>query len=1069
MSEESVVENEKDTGPEAKDKGVRKLKQKRWVKICGGLLAAVVLLLLLLPVGAKYYLVDWLEKNGAESATIKNLRYNPFVGKLMVGGVAVQQEGRSTLQNSRMVVDLGLTSLFSRDIRLEKAEYQDLSLELEQYADGRWRFGSYTMAVSTEAETEEPEKEPAKPWFFHADQVVINNCTFHLKSPELDLALHIEQAELNNLSTRPDQPAGTFTFKGKLNEGPISLQLNSITLVPELRVEGELSVDGFKLGELAKLLADVLPTFAGELGLKGQLLLTSGEGGLLAEYDGAVNLQKLDVATGELKTAAEGLSWNGKLHYGAAKQQSTAIETDGLFSVRGFTLQLPDSGLMTEEAAIDLSGKTIVSLGDSVSVKNDGSLKVEGIELVLPPYNIVEQSLSWQGTVQFDAASSTQGQAVSAEGLLELGGFQVGGEEESELFALGGKMVSWQGALGFKQQGEAKGRSLSLDGTLNGGELLTTLAEPQLRLGQGKVAVTTKTTIRLGENLDIKGTTSLNLNDFTFFEGKNESPTVAFSRLNIAEVSGQGGKVVGMKELLTEGLRASVAGTFPLEIDIPELSLSEVATADLASFSAATFSLKKPLIKGLHNQKELVRLDELKVEKITFNEAAEVGINKVLLQNLAFLASGATTGPKSAASFSKAELTKVSWSQEAGFAGDTLQLTDLLADVVRDEDGNINISKQLAEMQAESSAEVAEAPAKAEEAQAPPAPFKLNKVVVAGKSALSFEDYTLKVPYKTDLAISKLEVTSLDSRQADKKTELFLQGQLEKRAPIEVSGHLFPFKAKPGVDMQLGLKNYPLSSLSAYTVQSVGTALASGQLQLNSKVVLAEDKLDMSNDILLKKLETETISPELAAELNNQLPISLDAALSILRDSDKNISLKIPLSGPVSELKVGVADVMITALGKAILPAASGYLMYALGPYGALAYVGMKVGEKVLQVSLPPVIFVQQEIVLTKEHNDYLQRVGKILQDRPDADVQICPQVGSWELLTKDELAALTGDSVEVVEEQKEPLLELGQQRAKAVQQALADDYGIELNRLLICDTKIKPEKKMKPAVLLQL
>jgi hypothetical protein len=294
-------------------------------------------------------------------------------------------------------------------------------------------------------------------------------------------------------------------------------------------------------------------------------------------------------------------------------------------------------------------------------------------------------------------------------------------------------------------------------------------------------------------------------------------------------------------------------------------------------------------------------------------------------------------------------------------------------------------------------------------------------------------------------------------------------GEFANRSPVEANGHFSPFKDKPAVDMQLELKNYPLSKLSPYTVQSVGTALASGQLQLKSSLVLADDKLDMDNAILLKKLETKTISPELAAELNNQLPISLDAALSLLRDNQGDIKLNVPLNGPVNELDVGISDVLITALSKAIVPAASGYLMYALGPYGALAYVGMKVGEQMLQVDLPPVVFVQQEANLTDEHVKYLERIGKILQDRPETDIQICPKVASWEFLSEQEKTAIPGDNIAVDENNQDELLELGQQRAEAVQSLLENDYGITQNRLLICDTKVDTKRNAVPAVLLHL
>jgi hypothetical protein len=224
----------------------------------------------------------------------------------------------------------------------------------------------------------------------------------------------------------------------------------------------------------------------------------------------------------------------------------------------------------------------------------------------------------------------------------------------------------------------------------------------------------------------------------------------------------------------------------------------------------------------------------------------------------------------------------------------------------------------------------------------------------------------------------------------------------------------------------------------------------------------------MNNALLLKKLKTKTISPELAAELNNQLPIPLDSALSLLRDSDENIKLDVPLSGPVDKLNVGISDVLVTALSKAIVPAASGYLMYALGPYGALAYVGMKVGENLLEIKFPPVVFAQQEVTLTPKHVDYLQRIGKILQDRPDGDLQICPTVASWEFMSEEEKAAVQGNVIGVAEGQEKQLKELGQQRAKAVQSYLVKDHGIAVGRLLICTTKIDPKKDAVPGVLLE-
>ena len=95
---------------------------KRWVKISATVAAVVCFLLLLLPFGAKYYLVQWLENNGADSAVIEKLRYNPFIGSDTIGGFDVHDNKQPRLHHSSLVLDFGLISLFSRDFRLQRAE-----------------------------------------------------------------------------------------------------------------------------------------------------------------------------------------------------------------------------------------------------------------------------------------------------------------------------------------------------------------------------------------------------------------------------------------------------------------------------------------------------------------------------------------------------------------------------------------------------------------------------------------------------------------------------------------------------------------------------------------------------------------------------------------------------------------------------------------------------------------------------------------------------------------------------------------------------------------------------------
>ena len=143
-----------------------------------------------------------------------------------------------------------------------------------------------------------------------------------------------------------------------------------------------------------------------------------------------------------------------------------------------------------------------------------------------------------------------------------------------------------------------------------------------------------------------------------------------------------------------------------------------------------------------------------------------------------------------------------------------------------------------------------------------------------------------------------------------------------------------------------------------------------------------------------------------------------------------------------------------------------------------------------LEVSLPPVVYEAGEITVPDGQDDYLSRVAKILSERPGTDLQICPLVVRNELeksVQEEQISAAVEENAAnqpaVPQEQEtaanpdsaepavsdEQLLQLGQQRAEALQQYLAEKHGVEKTRLLVCETTIATDKSAQPSVLLQL
>ncbi|MFH0782672.1 MAG: DUF748 domain-containing protein [Pseudomonadota bacterium] len=1043
----------------------------RRIKIIGAILLAAALLLIFLPIGANFFLTHWLEKNGADSATIQRLRFNPFLGRLVMEGVDVVSGGKQLLHNSTMVVEFGLASLRHHDIHLEIAEYRELSIDIEQYPDGRWRFGTYTTAPTTGAPEKEPEKpqEDAVAWGFLADRVVLTACQLHLKTPVLDSQIVIEQAELVRFTTREGQPAASLTLHGLFNDSRVDIQLENLQLFPDLKINGTVKLSGGNLAVAAGFVKDVLPSFAGGVGVSGKIVLTENPGkGIAVEYDGTIDVGGVEIGNETFTTKAKSLKWQGRAQYTAEPKKALTIEIDGALSAGNFLLQLPGQAFVTEESLIDLSGRTTVTVGKNVTVENIGKLLIEGVGVQLPQLGLSEERVAWQGKVHYNSADEAKGLGVHTAGSLDLGTFQVDGREPAAIFAITGTTLFWQGDASYWQGNGVP--FLNLDGTLLGTELQEDLAESKQRFGQGRVELRATSTISLGDKPVTTGLGALTGEKLVFT--RNENPLLDLESLTLTGLEGRQDGAIAVQNLVATGLKANIGGSLPLAVQLQEILLTEATLQDFVGFSAAGLRVKGMVAKAIRTHRELVRWRQLSIQDLRGESGKQVNANTLLLEGLTALNTPTNDQGKENPTLSlrRATLSDIGWSATSGMKAGTLHCDDLMATIIRDKDGGLTFISELAAMQEPnigtatvSSNSVAKAD------QSARVPFRLDNIVVGGKSSILFTDHTLAVPLATDLAISKLELGKLDSLKPKEKTPVQLAGTFLNRAPIEVNGEVSPFLLQPALDLTLSLKNYPLAGLSPYTVQSVGTALASGQLRLKSQVKLTGSVLGMDNNVQLQKVTTETITPELAAQLNNQLPIPLDAALSLLRDSEDNITLDIPLQGPVSDLSVGISDILITALGKAIIPAASGYLMYALGPYGALAYVGMKVGEKLLQVQLPPILFPAGGVALTTEHTKYLERIAMILKDRPETDMQFCPVVASWELMSEKERAAVAGDEVEIRDESREMLLELGQQRAKMVRSHLVEKYTIRQDRLLICDTRIVKEKQAEPAVIPQI
>ena len=1046
--------------------------KKRWIRACLALVLLCAVFLLVLPHGVRIGLERWLLNNGADQATISKIKINLFTGAASINGLDVTLGGETVLANSNIYLDIGLGALFSREAFIQRASFHNVNVDIEQSEDGSWRIGSISIPPGDVAtETKKLEEEAGKLWFFGAQQLEMVDCIIHYSQPDLEMSLLVEHALLTEFSTNPSNASGAFMFKGQLNDAPLDLQLDTLRLAPELEIGGSISTSGLHLDDLADFLQEYINPFSGMAGAEGKFNFTlSQDNTILIDYAGSIDLDEGDIGGPGYATGGKNLTWNGPVSYQQDKSNRIAINLDGSLKGSGLRLNLPDQKLQLLQESFEIKSKTAVNIDQQVTVNSEGKINLSGTNFTMPPYLVQNKNLLWEGNAFYTSA----GQHVKIDGTLNLSepSFTLT-EEESETTAAG-NIIYWQGIVEYL--GEVKDKpanTLSLAGKLHCSELNATLPDPGLHYSQNKITLTNNLTLPLDDPRLLEGTADLQAEGLLLKDSATGQKLVSLERLMVEGLNASGGQSLAVDRVKTEKLELLSPTNDAMVMTISEIILSQLKTEDMQKFSAQTLAVKAFHADNTEQKKQLASIEAILLTDIKADDSLNIAAESLLVNNGHVFEQTISEEKSNFLQFARLSVNKPAWRDKAKLTIADINLEDTQVHFLKDKNGKLLLTQELQELKGEPSEEQpAEGEEKEEKGTSPAFSFQIGEISVTGKSGIRYEDHALKFPFIANLAIETLRITDLDSGHPGKAASYELTGNLDKYAPLTIKGTIKPFAEEFSLQQAASFKNYPMISLAPYSIQYLGIVPTQGTLSVDSKLSIEKDYIDLQKTWLIKKLEIKTIEKELAGEFNSQLPLPLDSALSMLKDRHENIELSIPISGPKVDLDFGITGLFITPLSKAIVSATSSYLLFTLGPYGAAAYVGLKVGEKLMETRVPPVVFEPGKSELTEDHIKYLERIAEILKNRPAIDLQLC----AWVLPEEqtDHPSELSADNtkidkseqpVELSTDDKKALLKLGNSRAVTIKDYLVLEHDIDPGRLLLCLPELDESKDAQPRV----
>ncbi|NKB20240.1 MAG: DUF748 domain-containing protein [Alphaproteobacteria bacterium] len=270
-----------------------------------------------------------------------------------------------------------------------------------------------------------------------------------------------------------------------------------------------------------------------------------------------------------------------------------------------------------------------------------------------------------------------------------------------------------------------------------------------------------------------------------------------------------------------------------------------------------------------------------------------------------------------------------------------------------------------------------------------PAPkIKIEQFKLTDKARIGFKDSSVLPAIETKVGIETLEISSIDSGDPARRSDLRFSAKLNEFTGIDVSGWATPFGAKPDFDLKAKLGGLELPRFSSYAAKLLGLNLESGQLNVTASGKSKAAALDSSIKINMKDLKFTPLSAEAEKKLSGQVGMPVQTAVGLLQDSNKAINLTIPVGGTVAKPAFDLSD----AIGQAI-----GGALKSLFPPTAFAAMLSSAGNS--GVTFKPIPFAAGASKLGPEAVKYAASLAELLDKRPKLGVRVCGRT------TADDLA----------------------------------------------------------------
>ena len=345
---------------------------------------------------------------------------------------------------------------------------------------------------------------------------------------------------------------------------------------------------------------------------------------------------------------------------------------------------------------------------------------------------------------------------------------------------------------------------------------------------------------------------------------------------------------------------------------------------------------------------------------------------------------------------------------------------------------------------------------------------------------VDFSDASLFMPFATKISNLNGKLTDIDKKRPSSGE---FKGTVGKNGFSQITAKLFPFELKQNTDIKLDFKDIDLIDITPYSGQFLGYKIKKGKLNLSLNYSVVDSKLNGSN---LINFDTLTLGEKVDSKDAVNLPLSL--AISILSDQNNQINIDLPVEGNLDDpdfkyggviwaaVKKLFADITLAPfrfLGNALglgskdlssidFLAGSSELISSEAPKIA-DFIKLTTAKPMMKLSITPT-YSEIDVLYFKEKK-LDQKINQIIASSGKDYITV---LNSLVPNAKDKSdKALREEAIKIIEVDKEKLVELANERANAVKEALIK-AGLETSRINVNDaTSSEPKQNTYTSVLM--